>query len=305
MIQPAHRGIYEFLWSEHKNSILSVSMKAFQGIAARLGKRPMILALIKKFAEHAYDDETERYNALLNAYDEVKKVLNRSERQLIMETLLVDEAETAKLIYELPLKYGEKVLSGCRLFFPREQGLYKFWDAQDKPGLWECFGPFQLHLDPQQVISKISIATNVAPEKILDLLSRLSTGIDCEAYEKEPEALRIALQKHVMVAMPGKKSAWLNPRINVAELTTGVKPLELDQLEASAIALEKLLDEAEYMPDVIGKLPEEADFKEVFSKEALPYVAWNESFDAEKAFEELQERFTERLAADNGHYSEA
>lgn len=305
MIQPAHRGIYEFLWSEHKNSILSVSMKAFQGIAARLGKRPMILALIKKFAEHAYDDETERYNALLNAYDEVKKVLNRSERQLIMETLLVDEAETAKLIYELPLKYGEKVLSGCRLFFPREQGLYKFWDAQDKPGLWECFGPFQLHLDPQQVISKISIAANVASEQILDLLTRLSTGIICEEYEKEPEALRIALQRHVMVAMPGKKSAWLNPRINVAELTTDVKPLELDQLEASAIALEKLLDEAEYMPDVIGKLPEEADFKEVFSREALPYVVWNESFDADEAFEELRERFTERLAVDNGHYSEA
>lgn len=305
MIQPAHRGIYEFLWSEHKNSILSVSMKAFQGIAARLGKRPMILALIKKFAEHAYDDETERYNALLNAYDEVKKVLNRSERQLIMETLLVDEAETAKLIYELPLKYGEKVLSGCRLFFPREQGLYKFWDAQDKSGLWECFGPFQLHLDPQQVISKISIAANVASEQILDLLTRLSTGIICEEYEKEPEALRIALQRHVMVAMPGKKSAWLNPRINVAELTTDVKPLELDQLEASAIAMEKLLDEAEYMPDVIGKLPEEADFKEVFSREALPYVVWNESFDADEAFEELRERFTERLAVDNGHYSEA
>ena len=97
MIQIAHRGIYEFLWSEHKNSILSVSLKAFQGIASKLGKRPMILSLLKKFAEHAYDEETEHYNALLNAYDEVKKVLNRSERQLIMETLLVDEAEQQNL----------------------------------------------------------------------------------------------------------------------------------------------------------------------------------------------------------------
>ena len=51
MIQPAHRGIYEFLWSEHKNSVLSVSIKAFQGIASKLGKRPMLLALMKKFAE--------------------------------------------------------------------------------------------------------------------------------------------------------------------------------------------------------------------------------------------------------------
>ena len=53
MIQTAHRGIYEFLWSEHKNSVLSVSIKAFQGIASKLGKRPMLLALMKKFAEHA------------------------------------------------------------------------------------------------------------------------------------------------------------------------------------------------------------------------------------------------------------
>lgn len=305
MIQPAHRGIYEFLWSEHKNSILSVSIKAFQGIAARLGKRPMILALIKKFAEHAYDEETERYNALLNAYDEVKKVLSRSERQLITETLFVDEAETAKLIYELPLKYGEKVLSGCRLFFPREQGLYKFWDAQDKPGLWECFGPFQLHLDPQQIISKIAISTGVNPDGILGLLSRLSTGITCEEYNREPENLRVALQRHVMVAMPGKKSAWLNPRINVSTLSSEIKPLELDQLEVSAFALEKILDEAEYMPDVIGKLPDEADFNEAFTKDSLPYVAWNDSFDANEAFEELRERFTERLAIDNGHYAEA
>lgn len=304
MIQIAHRGIYEFLWSEHKNSILSVSLKAFQGIASKLGKRPMILSLLKKFAEHAYDEETEHYNALLNAYDEVKKVLNRSERQLIMETLLVDEAETAKLIYELPLKYGEKVLSGCRLFFPREQGLYKFWDAQDKSGLWECFGPFQLHLTPQQVISKIAISTGVSGKEIIELLTRLSLGIECEEYNKAPEKLRTALQKHVMVAMPGGKSAWLNPRISVSELIPEVKPLDLDLLEASALALEKILDDAEYMPDVIGKMPEEEEFKNAFNREALPYIFWKDCFKTENAIEELKERFIQRLAIDNGHYSE-
>ena len=169
MIQQAHRGIYEFLWSEHKNSILSVSIKAFQGIASKLGKRPMILALLKKFAEHAYEEETERYNALLNAYDEIKKVLTRKERQIIIEALLENEDEAARLIYEMPLKYDCKVLSGCRLFFPREQGVYKFWDAQDRPGLWCCFGAFQLHLSTNQVMNKISISTGIDKEKLINI----------------------------------------------------------------------------------------------------------------------------------------
>ena len=301
MIQLAHRGIYEFLWSEHKNSTLSVSIKAFQGIAAKLGKRPMLLALLKKFAEHSYEEETERYNALLNAYDEIIKVLTRQERQIIIETLLKDEEEAAKLIYEMPLKYGLKVLSGCRLFFPREQGLYKFWDAQDKPGLWLCFGAFQLHLTPQQVLNKISISTGIKAEEIMKLFHCLKNGMDYNEYVGYPENLRLALQKHVIVAMPGKKSAWLNPRINIDELSIDVKPLEVDQLEASALAIEKIWDEAEYMPDVISKAPNKEDFEKAFSAEALPYIIWNNSFDVEEALKELEERYLNRLAIDNGH----
>lgn len=300
MIQPAHRGIYEFLWFEQKNSILAVSLKAFQGIATKLGKRPMLIALLKKFAEHAYDEQTENYNALLNAYDEVKKVLSRSERQLIVETLLKDESEAAKLIYELPLKQGEKVLSGCRLFFPREQGLYKFWDVQDKPGLWSCFGAFQLHLTPQQIFSKIVIASNSEANDVLAKLKALKKGISYAEYNSYPEALKIALQRHLMVAMPGKKSAWLNPRIDIDCLTAECSSLNLDQLETSALALEKIWDEAEYMPDVIAKVPDEMDFKEAFSSSALPYALWKPSFNVDKAFEDLKERYAERLALDNG-----
>ena len=202
-----------------------------------------VLALIKKFAEYAYEEETELYNALLNAYDEVKKTLSRQERQLIMETLFNDEAETARLIYELPLKYGDKTLSGCRLFFPREQGLYKFWDAQDRPGLWACFGPFQLHLTPQQVLGKISISTGISPKEIISMLNILKNGISVDEYSAYPENLRIKLQQHVMVAMPGKKSAWLNPRIIVSDFSENIEPLKVDQIEASALVMEKIWDE--------------------------------------------------------------
>lgn len=301
MIQPAHRGIYEFLWSEHKNSVLSVSIKAFQGIASRLGKRPMLLSLLKRFAELAYEEETERYNALLNAYDEINKILSRQERQKIIETLLEDEDEAARLIYEMPLKYDCKVLSGCRLFFPKIQGLYKFWDAQDRPGLWLCFGAFQLHLTPKQLISKISIETGIEINEILNLLNILKKGIDLEEYLKFPEKLRKEFQKNVMVAMPGKKSAWLNPRINTNDLAAEVMPLELDSIEVSALAIEKIWDESEYLPDVISKAPEYEVFKKNFSKEALPYVVWQDSFNSEEAFKEIEERYINRLAIDNGH----
>ena len=301
MIQTPHRGIYEFLWSEHKNSVLSISIKAFQGIAAKLGRRPMLLSLLKKFAEHAFEEETEHYNALLNAYDEIKSILTRQERQKIIETLLSDEEEAAELIYKIPLKYNCKVLSGCRLFFPREQGVYKFWDAQDKPGLWMCFGAFQLHLNPMQVISKIVVASKVDIKELLHILNLLKTGITYDEYSAYPQVLRDLLQKHVMVAMPGKKSVWLNPRINIDELNENVELIESDMLETSALAMEKIWDETEYLPDVISKAPEKAAFMKAFSPEALPYVIWNKSFNSEVALKEIEERYIERLAIDNGH----
>ena len=301
MIQPPHRGIYEFLWSEHKNSVLSVSMKAFQGIAAKLGKRPMLLALLKKFAEHAYEKETERYNALLNAYDEIKSILSRQERQIIIETLLNDEDEAAKLIYEIPLKYNCKVLSGCRLFFPRMQGVYKFWDAQDRPGLWMCFGAFQLHLTPMQVISKIAVSSKVSVKEILNLLNLLKSGITYEEYSAYPQLLRDLLQRHVMTAMPGKKSVWLNPRINIEELSENIELIKTDLLETSALAMEKIWDEAEYLPDVISRVPDKDLFVQAFRPETLQYVIWEKSFDSESALRELEERYIERLATDNGH----
>lgn len=301
MIQPAHRGIYEFLWSEHKNSVLSVSIKAFQGIASKLGKRPMILSLLKKFAEHAYEDKTEHYNALLNAYDEIKKVLTRAERQKIIDTLLEDEDEASRLIYELPLKYNCKVLSGCRLFFPREQGLFKFWDAQDKPGLWCCFGAFQLHLTPQQVFNKIALSTDIKTTEILELLYSLKDGVDYKEYICFPEKLRTALQRNVMVAIPGKKSAWLNPRINLSDFSENTALLEVDQLETSALAMEKLWDEAEYLPEIISKTPGKSSFNQVFNGESLSFINWKSDFNADEALKELEERYIERLALDNGH----
>ena len=72
-------------------------------------------------------------------------------------------------------------------------------------------------------------------------------------------------------------------------------------LETSALAIEKIWDEAEYLPDIISKVPDKEAFVEAFKPETLPYVVWNKSFNSEEALKELEERYIERLAVDNGH----
>ena len=125
--------------------------------------------------------------------------------------------------------------------------------------------------------------------------------MDYEEYVKLPELLKNSFQNHVMVAIPGKKSAWLNPRINLDYFNKESGLIEFDQLETSALAIEKIWDEAEYLPEVISKAPEKEIFNKNFSKEALPFIKWNDSFNAEEALKEVEERYYNRLALDNGH----
>ena len=49
---------------------------------------------------------------------------------------------------------------------------------------------------------------------------------------------------------------FLISAFDMKDLTDDIKPLEVDQLEASALAIEKIWDEAEYLPDIISKVPD-------------------------------------------------
>lgn len=300
MLQPSHRGIYEFLWSEHKYPVMGVSLKSFLAMASRLGRRPQILALLKKIADYAFEEKTENYNALLNSYLHVKPGLSRSRRQELIETILADADTAARMIYEEGLAAEEKSLAGCRLFFPRELAIYKFWDGQGRPGLWHCFGPFQLHLTPQQAFSRLSIESGVSPAELLPRLALLKKGISIEQFSEWPENFRRQLMLSNMVAIPGGQAAYLHPRIQPDQLMPVAEPLSLDILSTAALALARLWDNSEYIPEVIAQLPDYHEFINCFSSDSLPAVVWSGNFSAAEAFDMLGHLFWLQQAKDNG-----
>ncbi len=302
MLQPSHRGIYEFLWSEHKYPVMAVSLKAFQGMASRLGRRPQLLALLRKIAEYTFSERSENYNALLNAYLHVKNRATRQERHEIIETLLQNEELAAAMIYSLANKYDEISLAGCRLFFAPEHAIFKFWDAQEKPGLWLCFGPMQLHLSPQEVFNRVSIETGLPADQLLLLLKSLRHGLAPEEFMALPAQTAKILQQNNMIAFPGRKKAWLHPRLpmHLIDATQPVQPRKTDFLSAAALTLEKIWDAAEYLPEHIASLPEFSHFCEFYQSELHPAVEWNQDFSAEEAWEFLAHLFWNRWQTDNG-----
>jgi hypothetical protein len=279
---------------------MAVSLKSFQGMASRLGRRPQLLALLRKISEFAFAEKAENYNALLNAYMHVKPVLSRERRHEIIEILLLDEQLASKLIYEDALKHCEYSLAGCRLFFPAERAIFKFWDAQDRPGLWLCFGPLQMHLSPQQVFNRICIETGTKPDEMRQKLGQLHQGITADEYNSWADILRANLEKDNLVALPGGEGAWLHPRFALTNLVPETEIFACDFLSAAVLTLEKIWDSAEYPPEVIAQLPDYQTFCETFSRENHPAVAWKDDFSRNEAFETLGHLFWHQWNKDNG-----
>ncbi|HNX74344.1 MAG TPA: hypothetical protein PKM56_01485 [Candidatus Rifleibacterium sp.] len=300
MLQPSHRGIYEFLWSEHKYPVMAVSLKAFQGMAARLGRRPQLLALLRKIAEYTYAERTENYNALLNAYLHIKPLISRARRHEIIETLLSDEARAAGYIYADALKNHDTSLSGCRLFFAPEHAIYKFWDAQDRPGLWLCFGPVQLHLTPQQVFNRICHEAFIAPGELLKKLHQLRGGIDIGEFSSWDRRLQTVLQQNNLVAVPGGGSVWLHPRLPFDSIAAVNEIYDSDFLTAALFSIEKIWDAAEYPPELIGQLPDYALFSEAYHGKNHPAIIWKPEFSCDEAFEFVGHLFWQQWCKDNG-----
>ncbi|MEW6712871.1 MAG: hypothetical protein AB1403_23840, partial [Candidatus Riflebacteria bacterium] len=188
MLQPNHRGIYEYLWSEHKYLALGVSIRAFQTTASRLGNVRQCQTMLKKLLKHALADRPEHLSALLSAYMLVKPYLSRSERECLIKTLLGNEETAAEMIYSAALQNQESTLYGCRLFFPLGRGVYKFWDAQHHPSLWMCFGPFQLHLTPSEFLYLATRRTDV--KDFREAFLKLTSGAQRSDYNSWPEKIR-------------------------------------------------------------------------------------------------------------------
>ena len=300
MLQPSHRGIYEFLWSEHKYPVMAVSLKAFQGMASRLGRRPQLLALLRKIAEYTFADKTENYNALLNAYMHIKPVISRARRHEIIETLLADEKLATRLIYEDAVQFHESSLAGCRLFYPGAHAIFKCWDSQERPGLWLCFGPIQMHLLPQQVFDRICIETQCNPDELFKRMQSLRSGVQIEEFNTWSEPLRLALQQNNMVAIPGGGSAWLHPRIPLEAIKPRCEFCSSDFLSAAMLTIEKIWDAAEYPPEIIGQLPDYDLFAEKYNAANHPAINWQADFSCAEAYEFAAHLFWQQWCKDNG-----
>ena len=299
MLQPSHRGIYEYLWSEHKYCVIAISVKAFQGMAGKLGRRPQILSWLRRLALLASEERPELYNALLNAYMHIKPSLNRQQRHELIETLLTDNNTAAELIYQHALTYQEKSLYGCRLFFERTQAIYKFWDAQDRPGLWLCFGPFQLHLTPEQVFSRILASSQISAAELKDCLNSLKSGINKSQFQSWPVKLQESLHRDNIVATPGC-SAFLHPRAQLLDCKTSDSPFQVDLYTATALVLEKIWDNAEYADDALARLPQYRTFKEAFTSAFIPEIEWQADFCSDEAWDFIAGLFWQQKCAEAG-----
>jgi hypothetical protein len=297
MLQPNHRGIYEYLWSEHKYIALSISIRSFQTTAGKLGKIPQCLTLLRRLLSHAKSDKPEITGAVLNAYMHLKPHLSRAQREEIIETLLAKEAVGRQMIYDGAIKYDEASLFGCRLFFPLQKAIYKFWDAQDHPGLWQLFGPFQLHLTPPMVFKRLITANLASADELRNKLKQLQQGVSIEAYREWPETLREGLENSNMVAMPGVK-AVLHPRAGSMIDANDNFEFEFNLYHLAAFALEKIWDDSDQ--EQIGQMPEFEEFARYFNAERLREYNWRENFSCEEAFEFLTNAYNEQKQREQG-----
>ena len=280
---------------------MAVSMKSFTGMSARLGKVPKILAVIKRIAECAFEAKPENYDALLSVYMYIKDYIGRKRQEEIVKAIMSNEAHATYMIYEDTIKHDEKFLPGCRIFFDNSCGIIKFWDNQDKPGLWICLGPFQLHLTPQQVFSRMSIQSGIKPDVLLEELKLLKKGVSYNDLKQFPEKLTKILKNNNALAEPGKEAAWLHPRIKIEELVPKVELLKVpDNICYSGLLLESAIDNAEYPPEIIGSAPDFSVFSEYYDSELMAYCQKPDNYDLSAAYNELKEAFERRFAEDNG-----
>jgi len=299
MLQPCHRGIYEYLWSEHKYSIIGISIKASQSVAANMGRKPQLLSFLKKLAAWITYDRPEWYNSLLNAYMHIKPLINRQKRLAIIEEILENHSTAADSIFLTALQHQEKSLGGCRIFYSAEHAVYKFWDAQDRPGLWICFGPFQMHLTPEEVFNRVAMQSNIDLTYLKKLLEDLQNGIPLAEFETIPDSLRRELDINNMIAIPGS-TAYLHPRINLAGFPESLFKQKSDIHSIAATTLERVIDLAPAESKPLGMLPDYNDFCRNFSSDSLPHITWQQDFSGPEAFDFIASLFWERQCFENG-----
>lgn len=289
MLQPFHRGIYEYLWSEHKYVALGYSIKAFNNTASRLCTPRQCLTMLKKLQNYALAERPEHLSALLSAYMQIKPHLSRVEREEIIKTILASEDDGAEKIYAGAIRFAETTLYGCRLFFPGPDAIYKFWDVQHHPGLWLCLGTFQLHLTPAEVMVRALLAGHTEKKAWVEACAELKQGVSTTTFASWPESLTASLSANNMVAQAGK-TMWLHPRADFAYAGMNIEQPVYDVQHLAGLTLEKFWDSAEPGNETLASQPDFQQFKQNFEKLTTELSVQGQ---VEEAFSFLAETFSD------------
>ena len=295
MRRAAHRGGYEQLWSEQKFAVLAISSKRFISGCRRLNqKAPRVLSFLDQLSGLPSTPQGEPANAFLTVYGLVKRHLERSRRRELVELLVGDPRAACDQLFLDIVRYRESGLYGCRLFYPFEAS-FKYWDLQEQTGLWVLLGPWFLHLGLPAVRRRVEAGAGISAAEFDERLARLASGIDRGEYEAWPAALRLALQRHNLVALPGYKT-FLHPRAAEHLPFPAADVQDEDPESAVLLGLERYWDEH---PQDMPLLPESDDWLRLTGSDPVAAgMRFTGPLDPENHISALREEFDRQAAAE-------
>ena len=295
ILLPFHRGAYDHLWAEFRYQVLAVSIRATPRLSRRLGAvPPKILGLLEQLAWFAFQPQTERLQALLQAYLHGKSLLDRLQRRTLVEGLTKDDPDALRTIYSLGVQQKIEPLAGCRLFFP-PRGLYKFWNGQEAPGLWICLGPYLFHCRGQRLKNRLTSLFGENPDP---WLSRLQAGVSRETYETLSSGQRAGLENLALIAHAGNHR-FLHPHVSSA-LRAESADEPLTPIHAMLWGLEVWWDRN---PELMPRLPLSEEWHDSFLAQTEVATQTFSFTEREEARETIQEAF--RVQSESEHWQPA
>lgn len=303
LFRDSHRNAYECLWSEHRARVLAVSVKKYQLASSKLGKIPQYLGLLKLLNDVTFYNQTNYYYAVLTVYDEIKELIERKDREEIINKLLSQDPTLLEKLYELGKIHNLLSIQGCRLFFPNK-AINKFYDHASLPGLWILLGPKLIHLSFHQLKKRLEKRLNLGAYQLNELLEKLKNGLEIRSYLEIDYKIRAILEAHCFVAVTNSK-AWLHYAIPVPLPNDDKNNYSQIRLDFSYNELYTYLV-LEYIWDsykgLMPKLPDFEVFKYVWRNNLLHEIAMPHISDEELGinYKKLSEDFIRQKKIESG-----
>lgn len=289
MIQPLNGGIYEYLWFEHKYSVLARSEKLFESVRRYLSKDKTVF--LKRLAA-VYEKPEENYPAaLLNLYDQIKDQLDRKRKEQIIQSVIEDREAALKMLFEEAIEKEVLGVLNSRIFYTSDKALYKTWQSGAGGSLCLCFGTFQLLLPLSLVLKRVAVLHGLSLSELLKLLQALRGGLPSEALELLSPNLINTLTENLLITKPIYGRLYLNPQIELSSVDNADINVSLSEPEAAVLILERIWDSSDELPEIIGDMPEEEVFCSFCKPAFFPWNDFPEKADSENLYKELSKLF--------------